>query len=136
MEKKLYVAIIDDDNDDVTLLTECFQKFPAFSIQGFNKGSVFFDFIDSNGGDSLCLMVVDLNLPELDGIGIIKRIKESSVLVDIPVLVFTTGGTPAERDDCEKLNVEVFKKPSSLEEWRSIVLVMASHCEPRLLKNN
>ena len=134
MEKKHYVAIIDDDHDDSTLLKECFEKFHFLSVRCFNRGSSFFDFIDNNESVDFCLIVVYLNLPESSGVEIVKKIKERPFSDSIPVLVFTTGGTPAEKDFCEKLDIEIFRKPNSLKEWESIALLMALHCDPRLMK--
>jgi len=134
MEKKHYVAIIDDDHDDSTLLKECFEKIHSLSVLCFNRGSSFFNFIENNKSVDFCLVIVDLNLPESSGVEIVRRIKERPFSESISVLVFTTGGTPAEREFCEKQNVDIFRKPNSLKEWESIALLMALHCDPRLMK--
>ena len=134
MEKELYVAIIDDDYDDVVLLKECFQKFHFYSIHSFNRGTAFFDFLNTAKEKKLCLLVVDLNLPEMGGIEIIKTIKENKSTDWIPVLVFTTGGTPAELEYCNAHHIRLFKKPSSIQEWESIALAMVAHCDPSLSK--
>ena len=134
MEKKHYVAIIDDDHDDSTLLKECFAKLHSLSVRCFNRGSSFFDFINNNEHVDFCLIIVDLNLPESSGVEIVKKIRQSPFLETIPVLVFTTGGTPAEKDFCEKQKIEIFRKPNSLKEWESIAFLMALHCDPRLMK--
>jgi len=76
MEKKHYVAIIDDDHDDSTLLKECFEKIHSLSVLCFNRGSSFFNFIENNKSVDFCLVIVDLNLPESSGVEIVKRIKE------------------------------------------------------------
>jgi len=134
MEKKHYVAIIDDDHDDSTLLQECFEKLHSLSVRCFDRGSSFFDFINNNENVDFCLIIVDLNLPENSGIDIVQKIKERPFLESIPVLVFTTGGTPAEKDFCKRLNIEIFRKPNSFKEWESIAFLMALHCDPRLMK--
>src|SRR5687767_2608680 len=130
MEKTPYVAIIDDDHDDYTLLKECFQKIHSFSVGCFDRGSLFFEYIDYNESVDLCLIIVDLNLPESNGVEIVKKIKERPLLQSIPVLVFTTGGTPTEKEFCKKLSIEIFRKPNSLKEWESIALLMALRCDP------
>ena len=134
MENKHYVAIIDDDHDDSTLLKECFEKIHSLSVLCFDRGSSFFDFIDNNEAVDFCLIIVDLNLPESSGVDIVKRIKARPFLESIPILVFTTGGTPAERDIFSKQNIDIFRKPNSIKEWEAIALIMALHCDPRLMK--
>ena len=130
----MYIAVIDDDHDDYTFVCESFQKFHSIPVYHFSKGSTFFDSIDYTKTDNLCLIVVDLNLPESSGTEIAKKIKENPFLNSIPVLVLTTGGTPAEIEICKKLGIEIFKKPCTLVEWNSIALVMSSFFDPRLMK--
>ncbi len=136
MNKNPFIAIIDDDYDDSTLLRECFQKFHPLYVHSFNKGSEFFDFIDHDEPGNVCLIVVDLNLPESSGAEIVKKIKETPLFKFIPVLVFTTGGSPSEKEICKNLDVEIFKKPNSIKEWESIAFEMASHCDPTHMMSN
>src|SRR5215216_2569107 len=133
MVKNPYIVIIDDDSDDSALLEECFQIFHSLPVHSFNRGSSFFQFIDHDEPGNVCLIVVDLNLPESSGVDILKKIKENVLLSSIPVLVFTTGGTPAEIEFCKKLNVEIFRKPNSIKEWEATAFEMASHCDPTLI---
>src|SRR5215216_3519942 len=114
MLKDSCIVIIDDDHDDSALLNECFQKFHSLPVHSFNRGSSFFHFIDHDEPRNISLIVVDLNLPEINGVNIVKKIKENTQLSSVPVLVFTTGGTPAEIEFCKKLNIEIFRKPNSI----------------------
>ena len=126
MENQPYIAIIDDDNDDVSLLKECFQNFHSFSVQCFARGRNFFEFINENPNGYPGLIIVDLNMPEMGGISVVQTIRENPLLKSIQVYVFTTGGTPNEREICKKLSIEILKKPSSIKEWQSIALMMAA----------
>ena len=136
MLKYPYIVIIDDDSDDSALLEECFQKFHSLPVHSFNRGSSFFHFIDHDEPGNVCLIVVDLNLPENSGVDILKKIKENVLLNSIPVLVFTTGGTPAEMEFCKKLNIKIFRKPNSIKEWEATAFEMASHCDATLMNTD
>ena len=134
MKKENYLAIIDDDYDDFIFISESFQKFYSIPVHHFAKGSSFFDSVDYSTIDNLCLIVVDLNLPEVGGVEIVAKIKENPFLKDIPVLVLTTSGTPNEVQTCKKLGIEVFKKPSSMIEWDAMVLTMSTFFDPSLVR--
>jgi CheY-like chemotaxis protein len=136
MNKKPYIIVIDDDQDDVDLLTECFKKFPYYTVCSFNKGYSFIDFINHLNADYPSLIIIDLNLPDIAGVEVLAKIKANSPFESVPAVVFSTGGTPAEKEVCEKLNTEIFKKPSSIMEWQYMIAIMASHCEQRALKGN
>ena len=136
MDKEPYIIIIDDDQDDVDLLTECFKKFPYYAVRSFDKGYSFIDFIYRLDKNYPCLVIIDLNLPDIAGVEVLAKIKANPLLESIPAVVFSTGGTPAEKEACEKLNTEIFKKPSSILEWQYMTAIMASHCEQTALKGN
>ena len=127
MEKELYIVVIDDDLDDVNLLIE------SYLIKPYKRGTDCFDFAAQNDVTKISIC----SRPEPSGngwCGILEKIKATPILKSVPALVFTTGGTPAEQEICKKLDVQIFKKPSHIGEWESIALVMAAHCDPRLLK--
>jgi len=134
MEKQPYVIIIDDDHDDVDLLKECFNNIYSFGFRAFFKGSSFLEFIDQKDFTNPCLIIIDLNLPDIRGVDILQRIKSNPTLEKIPLVVFSTGGTLSELTICQKANVEVFKKPSSIREWQTMISLMGSHCAPGLLQ--
>ena len=128
--RDLYIAIIDDDKGDMDLLTECFEKYHAIAVKGFSSAQKFLD--HSFNGGVPCLLVVDLNLPDIRGIDLIDQIKANQALAEIPIIVYTTGYTPREEISCEELQISLFKKPHTVLEWDKIALLMAKHCDSTL----
>ena len=126
----LYVAIIDDDEEDVTLLKDCFKKYNSISIKSFSTSQKFLDF--PLNGSSPCLLVIDLNLPDIRGMDLIDQIKANSRLADIPIIVYTTGYTPKEQVTCEDLKIMLLKKPDTVIKWDEIAYLMAKHCDQSL----
>jgi CheY-like chemotaxis protein len=45
-------------------------------------------------------IVLDLNLPLIDGREVLRRIKQDECLKSIPVVVFTTSNNPRDMEDC------------------------------------
>jgi len=135
MKKDVTVVLIDDDIDDTTLLIESFSNYHSLAITTFDKPSLFFEFIEQHDCSNICLLVVDLNLPEESGIEVLRKLKLKPQFTDVPMLVFTTGGTPAEVKYCEEQKIELFKKPSNIAGWESFAFVMAAHCDPRMARN-
>lgn len=125
-----YIAIIDDDEDDVRMLTQCFEKYHSISIKGFFSAQ---QFLDASLNDSLpCLLVVDLNLPDIRGIDLINEIKLKPLLEQIPIIVYTTSYTPRDQVSCKDLKITLLKKPDTVLEWDRIALLMAQHCDSHL----
>ena len=132
--KKEFVVILDDDHDDSALLEESFHKYHTLEVQAFDTPSKLLHFLDQQEGHQVALFVIDLNLPEMSGTEVISLIKTRQRFDNVPILVFTTGGTPAEKQFCEKNNIEKIRKPATIQGWESFAFVMAAHCDPRLAR--
>jgi CheY-like chemotaxis protein len=128
--KELYIAIVDDDEDDVELLKDCFKKYASIEIRDFSSGQAF---LENHFGDALpCLLVIDLNLPDIRGIDLIDQIKANSLLSDLPIIVYTTNYTPREQISCDELKIRLVKKPDTFLKWDEIALIMAHHCDENI----
>ncbi len=68
------------------------------------------------------LVFTDLNMPQMSGEELLKRIKSSPKLFDIPVIVISSLGNPAkERRLIQEYAAAVFQKPISLPEIRDFL---------------
>lgn len=63
------------------------------------------------------LLVLDLNLPKRDGFEVLRRLRDSSVCGDIPVLIVTSSDAPGDLEQAAALGAGYFRKPPSLEEF-------------------
>lgn len=64
--------------------------------------------------DGADLLVTDLNMPEMDGATLLKKVKASLKLNEIPVVVVTSGSNPAKNEELKKLGAHaVLEKPVS-----------------------
>ncbi len=63
------------------------------------------------------LVITDLQMPNMDGVELIKRLKESGYFKDIPILVLSSKDSSADRVQCLKLGAEDYiVKPFNPEE--------------------
>jgi CheY-like chemotaxis protein len=128
--KELYIAIVDDDEDDVQLLKDCFKKYASIEIRDFPSGQAF---LENHFGDALpCLLVIDLNLPDIRGIDLIDQVKANSLFSDLPIIVYTTAYTRREQISCDELKIRLVKKPDTILKWDEIALMMAHQCHESL----
>ncbi len=78
------VLIIEDSSEIVESVTLCFKMFipeatVAYSYNGLRG-------IDLAKSDKFDIIILDLNLPEIDGLQVLERIRSFS---DVPVLILT-----------------------------------------------
>ena len=57
------------------------------------------------GGD---VMLLDLRLPGLDGIGVLTALRQDSLLTDLPVIMTSTTLDPKEEEACHMLGCDCF----------------------------
>ena len=88
-EPQFLILVVDDAADNLAMLSLALQQ------QGYQVVTA------ANGEDAIKvaeqtqpkLILMDINLPELDGLGATRRILENEALRDVPVVVVTAFGT-------------------------------------------
>ena len=110
----------------------------GFEAMGFEDGDSFWDALQTRQPE---LVVLDVMLPGKDGVTLLKRMKETDKLRDIPVIMATARGT--EYDKIQSLDLgadDYLVKPFGVMEMVSRVKAVLRRCRPKesegLLKLN
>ncbi|MDY6952845.1 MAG: response regulator, partial [Thermodesulfobacteriota bacterium] len=89
------ILAIDHNQDNVTALAALLKKrIPdcrVITAQSMDQG------IERANGESPDAILVDMEMPAMDGVEILKRLKSDKGTQDIPVLLMTTGQTDPQR---------------------------------------
>jgi CheY-like chemotaxis protein len=68
------------------------------------------------------LVVLDINMPNVDGIEALRRLRAQPDLADVPVVMFSTAKNEDEVLVCEQLGIAAFiQKPVQFEEFTKAV---------------
>jgi CheY-like chemotaxis protein len=127
-----FVLLVEDSPADIYIVRESLQKhMKEVNLQVLNDGEKAFALIEAAEADdsapSPALLILDLNLPKRSGQEILQRIRQSSKLARIPVVIFTSSDSPADRAETTKLGATAyFRKPADLEEFMCIGKVVQS----------
>ena len=134
--KGAYIVHVDDDRDDAQWLKESFRLYSSIAVSHFPNANSFLSAIPSfKNGNTPCLFVIDLNLPDIKGLELIEKIKEDRCFDQVPIVMYTTGYSPADKTVCDKLGIELFKKPNTVKEWEAICKIMALRCNHSLMSS-
>ncbi|WP_028400634.1 response regulator [Ectobacillus panaciterrae] len=110
------ILIVDDQYGIRILLNEVFQKEGYRTFQAANG----FQAIDIVLKDKPDLVILDMKIPGMDGIEILKRIKE--IDQDIKVILMTAYGELDMIQEAKDLGAIMhFAKPFDIDEMRTIV---------------
>jgi DNA-binding response OmpR family regulator len=66
------------------------------------------------------ILLLDLNLPKVDGFEILARIRASDKFKSIPVIIVTSSDSPADRSEAARFGARYFRKPVTYEEFIKI----------------
>jgi two-component system chemotaxis response regulator CheY len=58
--------------------------------------------------DRYDLLIVDINMPIMDGLKLVKAARNDGVHGDVPILVVSTEGAAEDRERCMQLGVNVY----------------------------
>ena len=100
----------------------------GFDARGFADGDSFWDALQSEKPD---LVVLDVMLPGKDGVTLLKLMKDSEELRDIPVIMATARGS--EYDKIQSLDLgadDYLVKPFGIMEMVSRVKAVLRRCKP------
>jgi two-component system response regulator len=61
------------------------------------------------------LLLLDLNLPKVDGLTPLRRLREREQWKNLPVMVITSSDAPEDRNDVSGLGASYFRKPANYE---------------------
>lgn len=100
----------------------------GFEVQGFENGKTFFSVLLMNRPD---LILLDIMLPDMDGISILKRLKKDKATKDIPVIMATAKGTEYDKVIGLELGADDYlAKPFGMMEMVSRVKAVLRRTQP------
>ncbi len=101
------VIVIEDDEDDIALLLRQLNKANIGTLVRFIKdGQEALDFIEENAEtlvNSLMVIFLDLKLPSVSGLQVLRKIKSLDSLNSIPVVIMTSSNNPKDVEECRLL---------------------------------
>lgn len=113
----MLVLYVDDDLDDFSFFCEVIQSFdPSIECIHANNGIDALDFLE-NCNRLPDYVVIDINMPAMDGKACLKSIKRSSKLMAIPVIMYSTSKHPKDIELCMELGaIDYLMKPNTMNE--------------------
>lgn len=123
----VHILLVDDGPGDVRLTREAFREVMASAILHVAADGVeALAFVHQTGAHAKAprpdLILLDLNLPKLDGTEVLANIKGDDRLKTIPVLILTTSGSEADISTCYGLHANCYlNKPVRLEAFETLV---------------
>lgn len=124
------ILMVEDSPADSNIIQILFKKedFP-FKIHLVRDGEEALAFLKRTGAYSSAptpeLVLLDLNLPKIDGLGVLKELKSDAKLKSIPVIVITSSVREEDVRSSYDLSASCFiKKPRDLNGYRDMLVLI------------
>jgi two-component system, response regulator len=127
------ILLIEDNPSDVELTLHALQKHNlASSVKVLNDGAEAIDYLFGKcvpGGTARpCLILLDLKLPKVDGLEVLRKIRSNEHTKLLPVVVLTSSGEDRDRIESYKLGVNSYiVKPVEFDHFARVVSEIGSY---------
>jgi len=121
----------EDDIDDIDFLKETFSVLDnSFDLLFIDKGRKLLAMLEALADNELpCLLVLDYNMPELNGAEILEHLKLNDRYNSIPKIIWSTSGSDTYKNKCLELGaVDYVIKPDNVKDFVETVRFMLTFC--------
>ncbi len=112
--KKLVILIAEDDNGHAELIRSgLVESGVCNEIIRFSNGEEIWNYLlDSKKRETKkrnhYLLLLDINMPLMDGIEVLRLIKSDDKLKEMPVIMLTTTDNPIEIEECYQIGCNIY----------------------------
>ena len=128
---KNIVIYADDDQDDIELVEEAFKHYASnVDVITFKDGSQALSYLRNLSDEDPvpCLIILDINMPVLNGKETLTRLRQINRYTEIPVVLFTTSSMPIDKNFAKQYGAGFITKPLGYEQMEMIAKEFIDHC--------
>jgi CheY-like chemotaxis protein len=114
-KKNVTILMAEDDDSHATLVSKVLRKAGLDNpILRFKDGQEVLEFLEKINKDPALqqetsyLLLLDIFMPRVDGVEVLRELKTDPVLKNIPVIMLTTSDDPYEIQHCYALGCNLF----------------------------
>jgi CheY-like chemotaxis protein len=114
-DEHLVILLAEDDDGHASLIQRNLKRAGvANQIVRVRDGQEALDYIRSQGAFASrpcaapLLLLLDIKMPRVDGVGVLQAIKADPATAQVPVIMLTTTDDPREVDRCYELGCSVY----------------------------
>ncbi len=125
------VLCVDDDPEDLQFLREALNEVGhQYKVITASDGVEALNQLQQmkESGELPCLIVLDVNMPKMDGKQTFSKIRNHEDYSHIPIVIFSTSNNPMDKLYFNMQKVEYFTKPINFENFVQVAGQMLNYC--------
>ena len=126
------ILYIDDDSDDLQMLKEAVARVDgSYHVVEANNGEQGLRKLENMKQEKElpCLIVLDINMPKIDGRQAFRMIRNDNILSSIPIVIFSTSNSSIDKLFFEGKDVEYLTKPIDFLSLLKVASKLLSYCK-------
>ena len=128
------ILVVDDDMEDRAIILEALEEIqPGNAAACAENGEVALRLLNEYAVSGVFpnLVVLDLNMPRMNGTSTLRNLKKDARFKEISVVIYSTSVNPIEKEACMELGAQAYiTKPLSYRESLETARYFLSLCEP------
>ena len=128
MTREVIILIADDDPGHVRLIEKNLTRAGLHNaVERFEDGAAILDFLFQRGErkratEGAYLLLLDIRMPKVDGVEVLRQVKEDETLRKLPIIMLTTTEDPREVQRCHTLGCNSYiVKPVDYEKFAEAI---------------
>lgn len=125
------LVILEDSDEDFAAIYDALQRAEVTNpILRLSDGELCLELLLAPTKRRLdpCLLLLDLNLPGMDGRSVLVELKEHATLCMLPVVIFTTSANPSDVTACYRAGANSYHiKPLDVPTFRQVIYDIARY---------
>lgn len=120
--KTLKLLLVENDHDDEFLAKLALKRVGIENVTVAHDGEMAVKLLFGENKVNPDLVILDLRLPKIDGLQVLRKIREDAGTKDLPVIIMTSSNDPSDKDVCRSLGVvATLCKPLKEADLRSVL---------------
>src|ERR1043166_4904548 len=115
MTNEVVILIAEDDDGHARLIEKNISRAGLHNpVERFGNGQEILDFLFGRGPgrhrsrETPYLLLLDIRMPRVDGVEVLRRVKEDADLRKMPVIMLTTTDDPREVERCHAMGCNTY----------------------------
>jgi CheY-like chemotaxis protein len=128
VRERVTILLVEDNPDDATLTELAFRQGISAKLEIARDGQEALDYLTNKANEIPRLVLLDLRLPNINGLEVLRRIREHDRTRLIPVVIVTNSAAPGDVTAAYRYGTNSYiRKPVDFNQFADLIRLIGSY---------